>query len=44
MGVIQDLSSGAEFMKTAQSASNTDSSKNIQNARTALQYQDANLH
>lgn len=43
MGVIQEFSAGSEFMKTAQSASNTDSSKNISNAR-ALQHQDADLH
>lgn len=43
MGMIQELSTGSEFMKTAQSASNTDSSENISNARAPLQHQDADL-
>lgn len=44
MGMIQELSAGSEFMKTAQNACNADSSENISSATTTLQHQDANLH
>lgn len=43
MGMIQELSAGSEFMKTAQSACNSDSSENISSARIPSQRQDASL-
>lgn len=42
--MIQELPAASEFIKSAQSASNTDSSENIYDTRAALQHQDANLH